>query len=86
MKVVNRRDDESYALDVVLVQLARWIKAHSGKYAPITAISKTADYRKMLRFLRRKGYIRLYKSGAVVIVEKKGWNYISMYFQVFYHE
>lgn len=77
-------DEGAYALDVVLTQTAKWIKSHREKYAPISAISKTPNYRSMLGFLKRKGYIRMYKNGAAIIIEKKGWDFLLLNFPEIY--
>ncbi|MBU7037029.1 MAG: hypothetical protein HXS52_03785 [Theionarchaea archaeon] len=80
MKLIKLEKSESYALEMVLPRLAKWIKAHHEKYAPLTAVSRVPEYRGSLQYLRRKGYIRFYKSGEVLVVEKKGWEYMSMNF------
>jgi len=69
-------EDEEEAL----YRIAKWMKAHRGKYAPLDCVNKMPNYRGLLKELRRKGLIGTYKGGKTVFPTEDGWLYITARF------
>ena len=63
--------------DEIMVRIARWMKSHREKYAPITPISKVPNYSKYLHDLKKWDYVRGYKRGEVVYLTGFGWRYLA---------
>ena len=63
--------------DLFLVRAGKWIHAHGGEYCPTTAVKEIPGYRKLFDELHSMGLVDKYKSGNVIKIAPRGWDYLN---------